>query len=328
MDIDTKNMPHYLSESLLISWYNNVCEFLFKLTDDFKDYNWDFNNSDDASMLLSLEITFSNKKERDIYGTISLEKAKEKIIKIFSQEEVKKCLKEYLVNIETREQLLKNVEQLACIPKKIVSMEYDVHNVYTHIKEIASSVKLYCSRLGEYRNATREIVLYTKNIESSCKNSSEYLKVFEKTFAHELFHFLHYYLLYVAEKDEDILNRIDATSKVIKESLASYFEYSYCNSHGIPFDKNEMWDKYEPSFFPYAGAKFIWNDAQFNEIFELSSDLDAALRKLLFKDLEGHKQFYKIKNKGVIHMLITSNNPYELDYEKIGKGVNKIKILL
>ena len=64
MDIDTKNMPHYLSESLLISWYNNVCEFLFKLTDDFKDYNWDFNNSDDASMLLSLEITFSNKKER------------------------------------------------------------------------------------------------------------------------------------------------------------------------------------------------------------------------------------------------------------------------
>ena len=177
-------------------------------------------------------------------------------------------------------------------------MEYDAHEVRERIKEIASSVKLYCSRLGEYRNATQEIVLYTKNIESSCENSSEYLKAFEKTFAHELFHFWHYTFLYLEKKDEDILNRIDATSKVIKESLASYFEYSYCNTHGIPFDKYAMWFKHEPSFFPYAGAKSIENNEQFYNIFKLSSDFDAALRTLFSKNNEDCEQFYKIKNKG------------------------------
>ncbi len=176
-------------------------------------------------------------------------------------------------------------------------MEYDAYDVHNCIKEIASSVKLYWLRLGEYCYATHEIVLYTKSIESKCEHNTEYLKVFEKTFAHELFHFWHYYLLYLNSKDGDILNRTDATAKVIIESLASYFEYSYCQCHEIPFDSYAMWFRYEASFFPYAGAKCIGNKEQFYNIFKLSSDFDAALRKLFSKNNEDCEQFYKIKNK-------------------------------
>ncbi len=298
MEIDTRNMPYYLSEPLLISWYNRVMEHLEPLFDYLHYKHWKFYQYDSSTSSWPNKITFSKRRKMDIYGTISLEKAKEKIIKIFPQEKVKEGYKKYLYEITTREQLLEKVDALVALPKRVFKVEYDAHEVRERIKEIASSVKLYCLRLGEYRNATREIVLYTKNIESSCENSSEYLKAFEKTFAHELFHFWHYYLLYLEGKDYDIINRIDATSKVIKESLASYFEYSYCNMHGIPFDKYAMWFKHEPSFFPYAGAKFMENDDHFYEIFEISSDFDAALRKLCSRHMDGFEQFYKIKNKG------------------------------
>ncbi len=298
MKIDTRNMPDYLSESLFDSWYHRAMEHLDPLLDYLHYNHWDFYLYDSSINPWPDKITFSKRSKMDIYGTISLEKAKEKIIKIFPQEEVKENYKKYLYEITTREQLLEKVEVLVALPKRVCKVEYDSHEIYERIKEIAISIKLYCPRLGEYRNATREIVLYTKNIESSCANSNEYLKAFEKTVAHELFHFFHYYLLSLEGKDYDIINRKDATAKVIKESLASYFEYSYCNAHGLPFDKYAIWFKHEPSFFPYAGAKFIENDAQFYEIFELSSDFDAALRELCSINMDGFKQFYKIKNKG------------------------------
>ena len=74
MKIDTRNMPYYLSEPLLISWYNRVMEHLEPLF-EYLHYKHSYDSSTSSR---PNKITFSKRRKIDIYGTISLEKAKKK----------------------------------------------------------------------------------------------------------------------------------------------------------------------------------------------------------------------------------------------------------
>ena len=65
------------------------------------------------------------------------------------------------------------------LPKRNLSMEYDAYDVHNCIKDIASSVKLYWLRLGEYHNTTHEIVLYKKTLKinvNKTQNICNYVK--------------------------------------------------------------------------------------------------------------------------------------------------------
>ncbi len=96
IDIDTKNMPSYLSESLINDWYHEVYKQIEPLIDYLNDEHWLSNIKATTMIVPKIKITFSTKKKKDIYGTLSLKQAKDKIKKIFPQEEVKKILKSIL----------------------------------------------------------------------------------------------------------------------------------------------------------------------------------------------------------------------------------------
>ena len=98
-----------------------------------------------------------------------------------------------------------------------------------------------------------EIVLYVLSIEEYArKNKLSAPEVFEEVFIHELFHAYHY-----NDKDEELLERNDYTSKVVKESLASFFECFYCYVNKISNYKlvTDSWKANNVYRYPYSGAK-------------------------------------------------------------------------
>lgn len=281
INVNTQNMPPYLSEGLIGRWVEN------------------FFMGDVSPLAPKLHVTFSMEEKVEEYGILSLEEAKEEIKNLFPKEEIKKWLEECLSPIETKEELWESAEMLAYCPKNLFEVEYDGKAVFERIQEIASSVKFTSLCLGEYRHASRTIVLYTSSIVSTCCGKTEE-QAFEEVFAHELFHAYHYFDLHHRGGDEDILFRTDATWRVVLESLASYYENAYCKRYKISTDLWAVWGRNEPAIYPYAGAKYIRDEREFKEIFEASFDLDAALRKLLFKDRKGCKQFYMVKNGAIL----------------------------
>ena len=61
--------------------------------------------------------------------------------------------------------------------------------------------------------------------------------------------------------------------KIIKESLASYFECTYAklkNYNDIANNLIDSWNKNDENYWPYAGAKSITNNSHFADIFHES----------------------------------------------------------
>ena len=237
INVDTKNMPTYLSWQLFDSWVSDWCVGgLMRVP------------------FLDVNVSFSREKKTDCYGVLSMEKAKEEIKSLFPKDvEITTWLEERLAPIETQDELWDRAEDLAF--GSVVREKCDGKNIFKRVREIASAVKFSVARLGEYRHAEHEIVLYTNSIERACKN--DVVQLFEEVFAHELFHAFHYHFLKSCLNDNDIIFRTDATRRVVLESLASYFELWYCQQHGISTDLLSTWERNEPAFYPYAGAKYI-----------------------------------------------------------------------
>ena len=125
---------------------------------------------------------------------------------------------------------------------------------------------LNLSLLGGYYDDSLKIKLYMKNIEILG------YKLEEKSITvlfHEQFHASHY-----KEARLRGVNTLKSSSylmKVIKESLASYFEnesekYLGFDSTNIP----DSWYRNSVLFYPYSGAQYIENWEHFREIFEAS----------------------------------------------------------
>ncbi len=288
LKVDTANMPSCLSAQHFDDWIGR-----------FARLGQRFGFVGISALLPTLTVRFSTEEKRETYGVYSLEEAKEEIRSLFPRKrEIQAWLKECLPSIETKEDLWESAETLAYQPKKLFDAEYDGEAVYALIREIASAMKFSALRLGEYRHTQREIVLYTNSILQTRKNKTAE-QAFEEVFAHELFHAYHSFYLHDLQndiKDEDILSRRDQTREVVLESLASYYENLYCMRHNIPNDLRDVWVRNMPAIYPYAGAYYIQDDREFEGILQCSSDLDAALRKLLFRSDAGRRQFYMIKN--------------------------------
>ena len=147
--------------------------------------------------------------------------------------------------------------------------------------------------LGEYVHSDDEprVILYSKAIENSCITGN-CMDTYRQVFVHELFHAYHYqYVAFL--KGNDIFQRNDYTSSIVKESLASYFEKQFCDKENMPNRIAESWDNFDVVDYPYSGARYIDSkDAFYGLIKESVFDMDRALRRLLPPE-----DFYTVKNQ-------------------------------
>ena len=137
----------------------------------------------------------------------------------------------------------------------------------------------------ENNNICPKIVLYLDNIyDSSVENKYIFEHLLFTVLAHEYLHFHHISIIYEANFSR-VINKLGSYNpgKIIKESLASYFEYCYANLKGykmIAINTRNEWHNYDEKFNPYSGAKTIRDENHFSIIFEVSiSSLENAMNE-------------------------------------------------
>ena len=170
-------------------------------------------------------------------------------------------------------------------------IEESLFSKYQKMLKKAPHFRNYSSiyKAGDYSYWQHRITLYYNVIKRDTFKGKPRIQAFEEVFIHELFHAYHYA---IAEKKGliELKERTDYTSRVVKESLAAYFELKYCNHYGIETNIEDDWHV-SPCRYPYSGAKRI-KEGYLNRIFEKSCEnLDDALREMLEEN-----EFYDVKN--------------------------------
>lgn len=301
--LDTDQIPPYLRSEHFAIWihkFNHVLEKIGLSAWRYAD--------------IELNIRFSNERKTDSYGSLTISELKETIRGTWG---TSKEIEDILSKINNKEDFRKLIQELMGVLCRLCHDD-DPRNpeeIYSYLNELIFEVVV----LGEYIHTTQEIVLYTKNIEDAAeKNGNSVTREFEKVFAHELFHAYHY-----ANDKREMINRQDYTSKVVKESLASAFEWFYCDENKINgADRlKSSWYDNRVFYYPYSGARtllsatgrfsefYCLNRKKFSEIYNKSlEDMDDAMRRLL-----DSYDFYEIKNAGQIKRKIVKKTVVKSD---------------
>ncbi len=114
------------------------------------------------------------------------------------------------------------------------------------LKRLIMSLPYTMTIYGEYYNEDNTIILYLKNIYANNKN--ECGNKLLSTFAHELFHAYH---AICVEVKGNTWKCSDSDSRIVIESLASYFENEY------DYTLERAWLESTIDLWPYAGAKHL-----------------------------------------------------------------------
>ena len=317
--INKKQMPIYLNEAQFKQWGMYFNQLILKIglhTLGFDDLGIEFSNDEETSRYGALFIQELKKLIREIWGT---------------NEEIERVLQK----IEDYNDYKKLIQELANIINGIRNSNPEVENseiLYAFLKEL----EFECSVVGRYIHNEKKIVLFTKNIENVAKiheNTPE--QEFEKVFIHELFHAYHY-----KNDAGEIVKRKDYTSKVVKESLASAFEWFYCIENKINgYDElRNSWWEHSVVVYPYSGALdlletrgglslcYDLNTKKFCQVFEKSLlDMDGALRILL----ESY-DFYGIKNASFyfkeIRTKVRTSTVKRVEFDSMWSGMSVGKI--
>ena len=290
LHIDSTNTPPYLNDAFFTYWFNKFNKLLVKIGLS----EWNCSNVD-------LKVEFSNEEKKKLYGTLTIEELKEIIRDSWG---VHKEIEEILDKIDSYDDYHKLLQELMGAIYRIYP-ERDCRNP-EELHALLDDLEFEMPILGEYINNHKLIILYIPNIEKAAVDHGNISsREFEKIFIHELFHAYHY-----ADDSDELVERYDYTSKVVKESLASAFEWHYCIENKINGDDKlkDSWYKYSVLIYPYSGARnlileigrftgqYTLDNKKFFKIFDLSlTDMDGALRVLL------PYEFYRIKNLIHIH---------------------------
>ena len=289
---DTKfvfqKMPPDLSADLFSAWYDRISNIAKNIG------LFDPVRSD-------VIVVFSDKEKKCVFGSLSVEEAKNKIRKRWNLgERADNLLNELRVPEDFYgSQMISTLAEDICASNRERGENYE--SVRSGLKEIFEMVAFEQLVLGEYIYP-EIIILYTKNIEQTQRAKGEkrtLAEVYEEVFAHEMFHAYHY-----QDKTEELIERMDYTSRVVKESLAAAFEWKYCVEYKIPNADalRYEWGTYPVTTYPYSGAGNLLkpvphkamvclDEAAFCDVFYRSQvDMDRALRMLV------PNEFYNIKN--------------------------------
>lgn len=302
------NIPSYLTQQDIHQWINRIGQSLDALFGNY--YISSF-----FAAFGSYKLEFSDELIWEDGEPISLDDAKADLIDMVKDRcdnaEYDEHIKRLFQRIEKAETVGQLRECASAIAEYCASGDTreERSESYDEIKEsildllgraitVGQSNRLYI--LGRYYHYERKIVLYVRAINPS--GLATRLPLFEEVFAHEAFHAYHYYACEIASKNaflQELPKRTDYTSKVVKESLAAFFEFYYCGRNGISTDIDNDWRMNPVYIYPYSGARYLslsGNCASFlfKNVFETSlHDLDKALRLLLEKDMDA---FYDVKN--------------------------------
>lgn len=249
---------------------------------------------------VDIRIVFSDKAETSSYGSLSIEELKNQIMSNWGSD---KGILAILQHIKNHDDYRNAIQDLMGAIERIRQDDETLPSasvLHTYLDDLQFSMPV----MGRYTYSDRTITLFTKNVEAAAqKHGNTSKEEFEQVFIHELFHAYHYIDRYGKDRKE-LGNRVDYTSKVVKESLASAFEWNYCILNRIiGYDSlHNAWSTYSILSYPYSGAIELLmtsttscaerlDNKKFCEVFELSLiDMDGALRQLVPND------FYDIKN--------------------------------
>ena len=275
------NMPTSITKRDIQKWIDSFCSFAEKyLQLTVSDFSW------------NLVLVFSDDVKRLPYNLKTIDEAKEEFKKKYNID------KNDLKKVSSLKELNGLADKIFSDNARIQGEEWyseiknDIEDILNSTIDIKSKYGSYIA--GEYYHSElygSKVILYNKVIAKEASASKTLEKAYREVFIHEFFHAFHYYYSNNKRKEE-IIYRNDYTSNVIKESLASYFEFNYCSAQHIYTDIQYDWKHNEPAVYPYSGAKYIidWNN--FLQLLNSSIiDMDATLRLLLPVD-----KFYDVKN--------------------------------
>lgn len=287
LTVDAANIPAALTPGDFERWLKKIVRALANIGSSTKI-------PDDISII------FSDEEKIKAYGSTSFHDI---ISEIRRRWQLDKKASDLLDEIQSRHD--DSGRQLASVIAEILigcnpGKTYD--EIRRELEELFDDLRFDVRVMGEYRNSSKTIVLYTKNIETAAVGKRTVEQAYEVVFAHEFFHAYHYC---GQDDDSEIVRRRDYTSTVVKESLASAFEWFYCEENKIDGADKLMsdWNSYSVFTYPYSGAEnliswenysssYVLDKNTFADIFEKSTDdMDGALRLLLCPD-----DFYNIKN--------------------------------
>lgn len=242
-----------------------------------------------------LTVEFSNEEEKLPYGSLSVDDLKKIIRDTWG---IHKEIEKILNKINDRSACERALEPLMCAIRETHSGESNSVSAQELFDKM-NDLEFEADVLGLYYPKDKRIVLYTKNIEKAAsKNGNTNKQEFEAVFIHELFHAYHY-----ANDKGELVYRCDYTAKVVKESLASAFEWYYREQYRIggADELSYTWDSYPVYHYPYSGAKHLMErtylpmrlqKSKIRNIFNISlNNVDDAMRALL-----SSRDFYAIKN--------------------------------
>lgn len=300
------NIPSYLTQQDIHQWIERIGQSFHALFGPNYIFTFDTDLIDAYS---SYTLEFSDELIWEDGEPISLDDAKAALIDMVKDHCDNAKDDEYTKSLFQRIEEAKTAEELGKYASEIAERCASSHDSYTEILEsikdllgrtiaVGQNNRLYT--LGRYVHSQKKIVLYVQAVNP--RGSTAALPLFEEVFAHEAFHAYHYYaceFVYHNEAFKELPNRTDYTSKVVKESLAAFFEFYYCGRNGISTDIDMDWQKNPVYIYPYSGAKYLASSGSsasvllFEVFRESLRDVDKALRLLLKKDMD---VFYEVKN--------------------------------
>ena len=244
-----------------------------------EDYNYLMFHSIETLLYSNLTIEFSSKTPFKEYNGVSIKEIIKTIDDLIKDENVPDYLIEILNRLKRilkseqriNRRLSETLEELENITEEL---EGQLSNISKKIKEVINKTmnrKVRFSILGQYfhsLNAPR-IVLY-------CNNIPDDFEYYERVFAHELFHAIHYhYVNLYSGSIGDFKEK-----KITIESLASFFEYIYCKEEIcnsiFADDLLNTWLVYSENVYPYAGAKHIYAAPDPRKTFGLLFDMSVT----------------------------------------------------
>ena len=266
-----------------------------------------------------IEIFWSKDHESSVEFPLELEISPDTPVSeygLYSPEEIKKMIKNIIKkNVSNSSKIIKELDEVDELNENTLMSVYDNGNnssefeiLLNKIRNILNKKKFTELVLGEFRicnedydNREYKIILYVNNIIESYPDKIK--EGFEQTFIHELFHFYHSVCSFGGTNIEEFFYRKDYPSKVIKESLARFFELSYMKNYYPSFNYNDCMSNlkdYSVSVYPYSGAAYIKNGYDF-------------FKKITYNAFKEFAKIYNMKFNDALYYIL-NNGFYSQDY--------------
>ncbi len=188
--------------------------------------------------------------------------------------------------------------------------------------------------LGEYYHDDKKIVLYVNAMQLTGKTGIDLQDLFISIFVHEMFHALHASCV-DSFNQQSWNNGFQNDNNIIKESLASYYEYlfrSRCLGNSVLADElKNSWDAHHVLIYPYSGAKEMFvSDVKKRRLSKwwhlvFVHDSINSSKSVIYSKLQDlHHRLYRLANDDALSFFVLSLT--SLDYaesELLKKALSK-----